>query len=335
MKALVCDEPGRLSLHDRPMPIRQPDEVLLRVRRVGVCGTDLHIFAGRQPYLSYPRVMGHEFSAEVVAAPADAGLAAGDPVYVMPYLSCGTCVACRKGRTNCCTRIQVLGVHADGAMAEFVAVPARFVHKAEGIGFDEAAMIEFLAIGAHAVRRARVEAGQRALVVGAGPIGMAAALFAGLDGAQVTVLDSREDRLAVCRTNLGAAAVSLGDGDLEALQQRTDGEMFDVVFDATGNPRAMERGFALVAHGGTYVLVSIVAGEIRFSDPEFHKRETTLLASRNATVQDFERVVADLRAGRVPVAALATHRLRLDELPTGFARLSDPDAGVIKALISI
>lgn len=335
MKVLVCDRPGQLSLQERPAPVRAADEVLLRVRRVGVCGTDLHIYAGRQPYLEYPRVMGHEFSAEVLEAPSGSDLARGDAVFVMPYLSCGECVACRQGRTNCCVRIQVLGVHIDGALAEQVAVPARFVHKAEGIGFDEAAMIEFLAIGAHAVHRARIEPGQRALVVGAGPIGMAAALFAGLDGAQVTVMDSREDRLAVCREHLGAATVTLGEGDLQALQQRTGGEMFDRVFDATGNPQAMERGFSLVAHAGTYVLVSIVASEIRFSDPEFHKRETTLLASRNATARDFERVLQDLRAGRVPVAALATHRLHIDRLPQDFAQLSDPGAGVIKALVEV
>lgn len=309
--------------------------MLLRVRRVGVCGTDLHIFAGKQPYLQYPRVMGHEFSAEVIEAPPGSGLMQGDLVYVMPYLSCGHCVACRKGRTNCCVRIQVLGVHTDGAMTEQVAIPRGFVHKAEGIGLDEAAMVEFLAIGAHAVRRARVEPGQRALVVGAGPIGMAAALFARLDGADVTVMDTREDRLAVCRQALGAHAVTAGDGDLAALHERTDGEMFDVVFDATGNPKAMERGFSLVAHGGTYVLVSIVSSDITFNDPEFHKRETTLLASRNATAEDFARVVRDMRAGRVPTAAFATHRLQLGDLPADFALLSDPDAGVIKALVEV
>lgn len=335
MKTIVCQLPGELVLQERPAPRRQPDEVLLRVRSVGVCGTDLHIFAGRQPYLEYPRVMGHEFSAEVLEAPAGSALRPGDAVFVMPYLSCGHCVACRKGKTNCCTRIQVLGVHIDGALTEQVCVPERFVHRAEGVGFDEAAMIEFLAIGAHAARRARIEPGQRALVVGAGPIGMAAALFARLDGAQVTVLDSRADRLAVCREALGAHTIALGEGDLQAMQACTEGEMFDLVFDATGNPRAMERGFSLVAHGGTYVLVSIVSGDITFSDPEFHKRETTLLASRNATAQDFERVLRELRAGRIPVKALATHKLQLAQLPTEFAGLSDPAAGVIKAIVEV
>ncbi len=335
MKTIVCDRPGMLSLQHRPAPVRGADDVLVRVRRVGVCGTDLHIYAGSQPYLSYPRVIGHEFSGEVIEAPSGSALAAGDPVYVMPYLSCGHCIACRRGKPNCCVHIRVLGVHTDGALAETVAAPQRFVCKADGISLDEAAMIEFLAIGAHAVRRARVRAGQRALVVGAGPIGIAAAIFARLDGAELTVLDLREDRLAFCRERFGAATVRIGDDDLAQLGARTNGEFFDLVFDATGNPRAMERGFSFVAHGGSFVLVSIVSSDIRFSDPEFHKRETTLLASRNAAPEDFERVLREMRAGRIPTAALATHRLPFDEVPTRFAELMDPAAGVIKALVEV
>ncbi|MFS2018475.1 alcohol dehydrogenase catalytic domain-containing protein, partial [Massilia sp. CT11-108] len=169
MKCVVCESPGDLQLGFKPVPEAGPGEVLLRVRRIGVCGTDMHIFRGTQPFLAYPRVMGHELSGEVATAPAGSGLAPGDEVLVMPYLSCGDCVACRKGKTNCCTRIQVLGVHRDGGLAEYLAVPAQFVLKTEGISLDDAAMVEFLAIGLHAVRRGAVAAGQRVLVVGAGP----------------------------------------------------------------------------------------------------------------------------------------------------------------------
>jgi 2-desacetyl-2-hydroxyethyl bacteriochlorophyllide A dehydrogenase len=335
MKTIVCDRPGVLSLQQRPAPVRGTDDVLVRVRRVGVCGTDLHIYAGRQPYINYPLVIGHEFSGEVIEAPPGSALATGDPVYVMPYMSCGACIACRHGKPNCCVNIRVLGVHTDGALAETVAVPQHFVCKADGISLDEAAMIEFLAIGAHAVRRAQVRPGQRVLVVGTGPIGIAAAIFARLDGAELTLLDLREDRLAFCREQLGAATVQIGDGDVAQLSARTNGEFFDRVFDATGNPRAMERGFGFVAHGGSYVLVSIVASDITFNDPEFHKRETTLLASRNAAPEDFERVLGEMRAGRIPSAALATHRLPFDELPARFEELLNPAAGVIKALVEI
>jgi threonine dehydrogenase-like Zn-dependent dehydrogenase len=243
-------------------------------------------------------------------------------------------------------RIQVLGVHRDGAFAEYLSLPRAFVHRAEGVTLDQAAMLEFLAIGAHAVRRAELgaEPGRRVLVVGMGPIGMAVALFARLRGATVTALDTRPDRLEFGSRHLAlASTVLIGggragadadiDSDLAELARLTDGDFFDVVFDATGNARAMERGFRFVAHGGTYVLVSIVRDSITFSDPEFHKRETTLLGSRNATLEDFETVLAAMRAGLIPDQALNTHRLRLSEVAADFSKLLDPTAGVVKALI--
>ena len=233
MKTVVCQSPGELQLVQRPLPQPAAGEVLLRVRRIGLCGTDMHIFRGTQPFLQYPRVMGHELSGEVVSAPHGSELATGDQVYVMPYLSCGGCIACRQGKTNCCANIQVLGVHRDGGMAEYLALPERFVFKTGGISLDDAAMLEFLAIGAHAVRRGGVRSGQNVLVTGAGPIGIAVALFARLKGATVTVLDAREDRLACCRRALGIAhTVTLDGNDKTRLSQLTDGEFFDVVFDA-------------------------------------------------------------------------------------------------------
>ncbi|MBJ9590503.1 zinc-binding alcohol dehydrogenase family protein [Burkholderia seminalis] len=334
MLSVICESPGVLRVQHRELPVRGSGEVLLRVQRVGICGTDLHIFTGNQPYLEYPRVMGHELSAVVVEAEPESGLGVGDAVYVMPYLSCGQCVACRHGNTNCCVNIKVLGVHRDGALAEYLSVPAQFVHKADGISLDQAAMLEFLAIGAHAVRRADIRAGQRALVVGAGPIGMAAMTFAKLRGADVTCLDTRVDRLAFCRQHLGVdAAVEVGPDDAARLAALTDGEYFDAVFDATGNLDAMNRGFEFVAHGGKYTLISIVRGHVAFSDPEFHKRETTLLASRNATAEDFATVLDAMRAGRIPDRALNTHRMRLEDVPDALPRLLDAGQTVVKALV--
>lgn len=336
MKTVVCQSPGELRLVERPMPVAGAGEVLLRVRRIGLCGTDMHIFRGTQPFLQYPRVMGHELSGEVVSAPEGSELAPGDQVYVMPYLSCGDCVACRKGKTNCCTRIQVLGVHRDGGMAEYLALPGRFVFKTDGISLDDAAMLEFLAIGAHAVRRADVQAGQNVLVVGAGPIGIAAALFAQLGGGKVTVLDSREDRLAFCRKALDVKqTVAVGADDKDRLSELSGGEFYDVVFDATGNVRAMERGLEFVAHGGTYVLVSIVLDRISFADPEFHKRETSLLGSRNATADDFRTVLAAMKAGLVPTGLMNTHRTTLGEFVDVLPQWMEPSAGLIKAIVEV
>lgn len=335
MLTIICDEPGKLTAIERPKPTRATDEVLVRVRRVGVCGTDLHIFTGNQPYLSYPRVMGHELAATVEEVPAGSRLVPGSTVSIIPYISCGTCDACRKGRTNCCRNIGVLGVHRDGGMTGYLSLPERFLLPADGLSLDQAAMVEFLAIGAHAVARAGTKAGESVLIAGAGPIGLAVAVFAKMEGAVVTMIDGREDRLAFARDHLGIdAAVLLGEGDVDRLSALTEGNFFETVFDATGNPKAIERGFRFVAHAGTYVLVSIVASDITFSDPEFHKRETTLLGSRNATVADFEHVMAAMRAGHVP-DALVTHRMGLAEVPEKFSGLLDPAAGVVKAMIEV
>ncbi len=336
MDTVICESPGKLVRIQRDKPVRQAGEVLVRVRRVGICGTDMHIFRGTQPYLSYPRVMGHELSGEVAEAPEGSALHSGDVVYIMPYLSCGTCAACRKGRPNCCMQIQVLGVHRDGGMTEYISVPEAFVFPATGIGLDEAAMLEFLAIGCHSVRRAQVQPGQRVLVTGVGPIGMATALFAKLKGAEVTVLDGQNTRVEVCLKTLGMDhGVVLSPTTRDELSALTEGDFYDAVFDATGSPKAIEAGFGYVGHGGTYVLISVVSADITFNDPEFHKRETTLLGSRNATVEDFEEVLSAIRAGLIPTAALNTHRAALNDLPDVLPGWTAPEAGVIKALVEL
>jgi 2-desacetyl-2-hydroxyethyl bacteriochlorophyllide A dehydrogenase len=334
MDVVVCERPGDVVAARRPIPVPREDEVLVRVQRVGICGTDMHIIRGTQPYLSYPRIMGHEVSGIVEVAPPGATVRAGDAVYIVPYLSCGECRPCKSGKPNCCRRIEVLGVHRDGALASFISVPERSVFRAEGISLDDAAMIEFLAIGAHAARRGDVGPGQRVLVSGAGPIGIACALFARLRGAEVTVLDTRADRLAVCAGQLRIPhTLTVSAQTAQQLEALTQGDMFDVVFDATGNASAMQAGFSYVAHGGTYVFVSIVPADITFSDPEFHKREMTLKGSRNATADDFAHVHRRMLAGTIPLNALRTHRATLLEFPGIAAQWMNPDEGVIKGLV--
>jgi 2-desacetyl-2-hydroxyethyl bacteriochlorophyllide A dehydrogenase len=336
MRTLICERPGQLSLAERPDPAALPGEVMLRIRRVGVCGTDYHIFQGNQPFLRYPRVMGHELAGEVVEAPAGSVLERGQPVYVVPYLSCGNCRACQKGLTNCCRNISVLGVHQDGGMAEFLAVPQANVVAAGGIDLDAAAMVEFLAIGAHGIRRGSVDGSDRVLVVGAGPIGLAAMIFARARGAHVTALDTRLDRLAFARDSIGVQSVLRASANLaQEVADATGGEGFDVVVDATGNIASMRAALLHVGHGGRYVLLSVVPDDLIFADPEFHKREATLLASRNALPRDFAEVVSAIRSGKVPTRALNTHRAALADAPARIAEWLEPRAGVIKAIIEI
>jgi 2-desacetyl-2-hydroxyethyl bacteriochlorophyllide A dehydrogenase len=310
--------------------------VMLKVQRVGLCGTDFHIYGGKHPFLEYPRIMGHELSGEVAAVHEGSSFSKGDAVIVNPYLPCGECVACRRGKFNCCANITVLGVHDHGGMCEFMVVPELALYPAGNLTADQGAMVEFLAVGAHAVRRAAVEAGQRVLVVGIGPIGLGAALIARLEGAEVAVLDANEARVRKARDDFGfTRAVVVGAEAKDALAGFTNDEFFDVVIDATGNAKAIEAGFELVAHGGAYVLVSVVKDNITFSDPEFHKREMTLLGSRNATREDFEYVIARIESGELPTDKLHTHSCSLGELPDRLPEWSQSPDQVIKAIAEI
>ena len=333
MKAIVCREPFHLDVEERSAPRPVAGEVIVRIRRVGLCGTDYHIFAGRHPFLAYPRVMGHELAGEVDHAPAGSAFSVGQRVAINPYLACGTCIACRNAKPNACVNIRVLGVHTDGGMSELLSVPEAAVLDASGLTLDQAAMLEFLAIGAHAVARSRVAAGQRVLVVGAGPIGIAAGLFARLNGARVTLADTRAQRLAYARESLGFDdTVEAGPELAAALATRTDGEMFDTVFDATGALSAMAQSLAYVAHGGVLVLVGVAPGDLVFADPEFHKRETTLLASRNALAADFERVKQAIIEGLIPTAALHTHSFAAADMPRRLPELMADADHVLKAI---
>ena len=336
MHAIICSEPGQLALEERPEPERGPDEALIQIRRVGICGTDFHIYEGLHPYLEYPRVMGHELSAEVLEAPPSSELKAGQLVIVNPYISCGNCHVCRHGKPNCCMRIAVLGVHRDGGMCERLSLPPGNLYAAGNLSPDEAATIEFLAIGAHGIRRSGIGGGTRTLVIGAGPIGVGAAIFATIAGGEVTVMDRDADRLALTAKVTGAGGSILADEEAaDAISTATGGDGFDVVIDATDNRTSMQNGFHYVAHGGTYVLLGVIRDDIHFSDAEFHKREMTLLASRNALKADFDHVVSSIATGRVPTDQLITHRTTLDGAVTDLPRWVSEKQGLIKAMIEV
>jgi 2-desacetyl-2-hydroxyethyl bacteriochlorophyllide A dehydrogenase len=336
MMSVVCRKPGELALEERPLPERKADEVLISIRRIGICGTDYHIFEGLHPFLQYPREMGHELSAEVLEAPKGSKFSEGNPVIVIPYLVCGKCVACRRGKTNCCTTLQCLGVHCDGGMTERYALPEKNLYPAQGLSLDQAAMVEFLAIGAHAVRRSHLIPGDKALVVGAGPIGIGAALFARIAGAEVTLMDRVPAILDLASDITGIKSKLLADESApEKAAALTGGENFNVVFDATGSARAMEKSFDYAASGGTYVMVGVVKDRLSFADPEFHRKELTLYASRNATREDFDTVVSAMRSGKVPTDRLNTHSCALEELPAEMPGWTHDRVGVVKAMVRL
>lgn len=321
IKVVRCSEPGRLVFEEQQAPDAPPEGwALVNVAFVGICETDYHIFEGRHPYLAYPRIMGHEVSGTIAAINAPVDLSVGEQILVNPYLACGHCAACRQGKPNCCMSIEVLGVHRDGAMSEQILVPAQNLIPAAGLSLVEAATVEFLAIGAHAVRRCMAGPGIRTLVIGAGPIGLGTALFARIAQQNVTVMDVDTERLTFDHRNDSGANC----GSRFRRRLRRNGKQpFDAVC------------LAYVAHGGVMVMVSVVPDDITFSDPEFHKREMMLIGSRNATRSDFQHVIASIRAGKIPIDQLVTHRTTLRDSPRDIAIWAQQKSGLIKAVIDV
>lgn len=339
MKQIVLDEPGALTLAEIASATTiSPNHALVSVRRVGICGTDLHAFNGEQPFFSYPRVLGHELSVEIInVGENEEGLRPGDRCAVEPYLNCGKCIACRKGKTNCCENIQVLGVHTDGGLCESLTVPLNKLHKSASLSLDQLALVEPLCIGAHAVARAQVEAGESVLVVGAGPIGLAVIQAATLAGAKVLVTDVNQGRLDFASQRFAVAAtMQTTDSLVERVKELNGGDLPTLVFDATGNQQAMNASFQLPANGGRLVFVGLVQGSLTFFDPEAHRRELTVLFSRNATADDFKRVIRLLEEGAIDINPWITHRAAFgQDVLVQFPQWLNPHSGFIKAVIEL
>jgi len=343
VKSLVLEAPGRFALREAPEPGRPgPGEALVRVLRVGICGTDLHAYRGVQAFMRYPLVLGHELSVEVLelgptdpAAPARA-VRVGDHCTVLPYLADGTCPACRAGRSNCCVALELLGVHRDGGMRERFVVGTAQLVAANDLDPEVLALVEMLAVGAHAVRRAAIAPHERVLVVGAGPIGLSVLAFARRRAADVAALDVDPLRSAfVAATGLARAVADAPDaaGDpVAAVRAAFGGALPDVVFDATGHRGSMERAPELVEHGGRLVYVGHTAGAITLDNPTIHRRELTLLCSRNATRADFDEVLAALRGGEVDVRRWITTRTPMERLVDDLPAWTRPGSGVVKAV---
>jgi 2-desacetyl-2-hydroxyethyl bacteriochlorophyllide A dehydrogenase len=341
MKALQLVEPKHWQLIDvAEPPPPGPGEAVVRVEAVGICGTDYGGYLGKMPFFSYPRIPGHELGVEVMAVGAGVeNVRPGDRCCVEPYINCQQCHACRIGKTNCCEHHQTLGVHCDGGLQPLFTVPARKLHPSPNLTAEQNALVETLAIGCHAVDRAAVAAGETVLVIGAGPIGLSALEFVRLAGARPIVMDMVAERLAFVRDTLGIADTLLAtgdDADFAAVADLTGGECCDVVIDATGSGQSMSRSLGFAAFGGRVVYVGITQGTLSFPHaPLLHRRELTILASRNARSSDFGRIIADIEAGRIDTGPWITHRLSWTDLPEAFPQLVDPTSGVLKAVARV
>jgi 2-desacetyl-2-hydroxyethyl bacteriochlorophyllide A dehydrogenase len=337
MKTLVCTKPGEFKYATADQPQQQAGQAIIKIKRIGICGTDLHAFEGTQPFFEYPRILGHELSGELISADGAPGFEVGEAVTFIPYFSCGKCIACRVGKQNACVNIKVCGVHQHGGMVEYLSVPSTSLIHGEGLSLEVLALIEPLAIGAHAVKRAGVANGELVLVVGAGPIGLGTMAFVRAAGGNVIALDTNADRLKFCKETMKVEhVINAMDSDVtEQLKSITNGDMPTVVMDATGNLKAINNAFHYMSHGARYVLIGLQKGEISFSHPEFHKREATLMSSRNATRVDFEYVISLISRKEIDPTIFITHRVRFDQVADEFKGWLNPANGVIKAMVEL
>ena len=343
MKAISLDQPRSFRLIDVPEPSDPgPGDALVRVHRIGICGTDYAGYLGKMPYFSYPRIPGHELGVEVLAVGEGVtNVAPGDRCSVEPYINCQHCYSCRRGHTNCCEAHKTLGVMCDGGMVERYLVPARKLHISRKLSYDQLALVETLAIGCHAINRGAPEPSEHVLVIGAGPIGLSVIEFARLSGARTIVMDMNPARLAFVRDRMGVPdTIQLAPGGEEAALKQlgalTNGQLADVVVDATGSNKSMGAALAYCSYAGRLVYVGITQAEISFLHaPILHRREVTILASRNALAPDFTRIISLIEEGTIDTDPWITHHAKFDEMIAVFPKWLEPESGVIKAVVSV
>jgi len=338
--AIEFTEPKKITVVDTPDESPPgPGEALVRTHRMGICGTDLSCYLGKFPFFAYPRIPGHELGLEVVAvAEGVTHMKPGDRCSLEPYVNNPDSPVSRKGASNCCPEVEVIGVHRPGGLRRGTfLVPAGKLHPGNDLSYDQLALVETLAIGYHAVQRGGPRSGETVLVIGAGPIGLACLEFLRLmKGVTPIVMDMVQGRLDFCRDQLGIDGILADGTQLAALEERTGGRLAEVVIDATGSPRSMSTCFDYAAFTGRVVYVGITTSELQFPHaPVFHRRELTLLASRNALPADFDEIIGLIRAGSIDTDKWITHRIGFDEVPGEFSKFTDPATGAIKAIIDV
>lgn len=332
MRAISLNQPGDFQwLELPPAPAPGPGEALVRIRTVGVCGTDLHAFRGRQPFFSYPRIVGHELGVEVLRVGSGVvGLGEGDLCAVNPYLACGECISCRVGKTNCCIQLKVLGVHTDGGMREEMILPAAHLYPSKKLSLEELALVETLGIGCHAVNRSQAQAGERALVIGAGPIGCTVMEFLRLRGVSYEVLDLSGSRRAFASESMGASQVY---ESADAVLDQTP-ELPTLVFDCTGNQQSMQNAFRYAAAGGKLIFVGLFVGDVSFHDPDpFHRRELTIFSSRNAVPDEHRFILEKLESGEIQTRHWVSELCPVSTMIERFPAWTDPSSGILKAVV--
>ncbi len=338
MKTFVIDAPGKSSFGEKAQPVPAPGEVLLEIRRLGFCGTDLNTFRGGNPLVTYPRIPGHEIAAIIAAVTpgVPASLAVGQAVTVMPYTTCGRCTSCRSGRVNACRHNQTLGVQQEGAFTSFITVPWEKVVTAR-LGLRELALVEPLAVGFHAAARGRVTSEDTVLVFGCGMIGLGAIAAAGLHrGATVIAVDIEDAKLALARKAGATHTVNSRTENLhERLQALTHGDGPNVVIEAVGTPATFVAAVDEVCFAGRVVYIGYAKAPVSYETKYFVMKELDILGSRNSTADDFRAVITMLESGRYPVEETVTRTVPFAEAGAALQQWSDQPGAVTKIHVEL
>lgn len=337
MKAIVIPKPFEIEIRELPMPQVREGEALLKVRYVGICGADVASYTGNQPFTTYPRIPGHEFSAEIVTIPEnDRGLKPGDIVTCNPYFNCGGCYSCQRGLVNCCTDNQTMGVQRDGAFCEYVAMPVERIYPGKGLSAQELALIEPFSISQHAVSRAVLKPTDRVLIVGAGPIGLFALLAARKRVQSVAVADILDNRLALAKDYGADGVINTKTQDLAAFTAEfTEGNGFDVCIEACGAPETFLTCVEQAAFGANLILIGNGKRETTFLHSVLLKKELNVFGSRNALERDFRKNIDLVARGDADVMKMVSGVYPMEQAAEAFRALAHNDGTLAKLLIQI
>ena len=335
MKAIVLEKPGRAAVTEVEEPRAMDDEVLLQVRRIGLCGSDLNSYRGKNPLVSYPRIPGHEIAATVLDPGLHEEWASGTQVTLSPYAACGRCAACQRQRPNACRDNKTLGVQCDGALTERIAVKASKLYRAN-LSLKELCLVEPLTVGFHAVGRGRVTAEDTVAVFGCGGVGLGVVAGAAFRGARVIGVDLDDVKLETARMAGAADSINSSLGELHAqLMEKTDGRGPDVVIEAIGTPVTYRAAVEEVAYAGRVVYIGWAKEEVAYETRPFVHKELDILGSRNAMPEDFRAVIGMLEAKRFPVEAAVTHMVAFDETPKVLEAWSREPARFTKIMVEV
>ena len=336
MKTVLINEPFKISVTDTEKPVAKEGEALLKIKYCGICGADVASYTGNQPFTTYPRIPGHEFSAEIVSIPEnDKGLKPGDIVTANPYFNCGKCYSCKRGFVNCCTDNQTMGVQRDGSFREYISMPVERIYPGKGLSAKELALVEPFTISYHALHRAPVKPGDKVLIVGAGPIGLFALIAAKAQGAEVYVADILDGRLQKALKFGATGVINSKEHDIvKEAMKITGNNGFDVCVEACGNSVTFLNCIDCVAFAGNIILIGNGKKETTFLHSILLKKELNVFGSRNSYAKDFMAVIDLIASKTVDVMDMVSDIYPIDRADEAFKALANNDGSLAKVLIS-